>query len=243
LILLVGPVRVAKMDGETKMSCEVQELGIELHFGTSLDDHRFNVVIPMVMGHSCHFSKALDMTLQKELQALVGIEPEIEVSGVGQNHGKSIGCSPGQTHLDPIDLSRLPGKKRQFMVRLPLLLAVLLGIDRNRRIASLELVGLEPLVDLRGLQKGILLIPLIDEALIRLQDRFGQRLWDFLIPNHPADPLLRDAQFFGDLPHTQPFDFIEMSDLTTKNGIHAFPPFWMSIENVVHWSMCLIFSK
>jgi hypothetical protein len=51
-----------------------------------------------------------------------------------------------------------------------------------------------------------------------------QGLCYFLVPNHPADPLLRDAQFFGDLPHTQPFHFIEMSDLTTKDLIHVSPP-------------------
>jgi hypothetical protein len=147
---LIGPVRVTQMDGKTEMSCEVQKLGIELQLGTSFDDDRLNVVIPMVMGHASHLSMGLDMALQKELQILPGIKPDIKVSGVGQNHGKSISHSPGKTLLDPIDLSGLSGEKCQLMVGLPLLLAVLLGIDRNCGVTSLKVVGLEPPIDLRG---------------------------------------------------------------------------------------------
>ena len=157
------------MNGKTEMAGEVQKLGIELQFRTSFDHDGLDVVIPMSTGYASHLSIGLDMALQKELQALPGIKPDIEVSGVGQNHGKSISHSPGQTLLDPIDLSLLPGKKRQLMVSLPLLLAVLLRIDRDRGITSLKLIGLESLIDLRGLQKGILLVPLIDQALIGFQ--------------------------------------------------------------------------
>jgi hypothetical protein len=102
------------------------------------------------------------MTLQKELQALAGIKPDIEVTGVGQNHGKSVNYSPGQTLLDPINLSLFSGKKCQFMVSLLLLLAVLACPNRDRHITPLKSITFEPFIDLRSLQEGILLIPLID---------------------------------------------------------------------------------
>jgi hypothetical protein len=186
----------------------------------------------MSMGHASHLSIGLDMTFQKELQALSGIKPNIEVSGVGQNHCKSIGYSPGQTPLDPIHLRLLPGEKRQLMVSLPPLLTVLLRIERNRGITSLKLVSLQPLVDLRGFQKWILLIPLIDQSLIGFQDGFEQGLCYFLISNHSGDSLFRDAKLFGDLPHAQPFYFIEMFDVTAKDWIHASPPSLMLIETL-----------
>jgi hypothetical protein len=111
------------------------------------------------------------MALEEKLQALPGIKPGKEVSGVGQNHDKPIGHGPGETLLHPIDLGLLPGEKGQFMVRLPGFLAILLGPDRDRGVTAFKSIPLEPLVDLRGLQKGILLIPLIDQPLIGPEDR------------------------------------------------------------------------
>jgi hypothetical protein len=155
------------MNGKTVMAGEVQKLTIELQFRASFDHHGLDIVIPMAMGHAFHLSISLDMTLQKELQRLAAIEPHIEVSGVGQNHSKSVSDSPGQALLDPIDLSLLPGQKRQFMVSLPLLLAVPLRPDRNRIVTALKSVTFESFIDLRSLQEGILLIPLIDQTVIR----------------------------------------------------------------------------
>jgi hypothetical protein len=220
------------MNGKTKMASEVQELGIELQLRTSFDHHGLDVVIPMPMGHASHLSISLDMTLQKKLQALAGIKPHIKVSGVGQNHGKSISHSPGQTLLYPIDLTLLPGEKCQFMVSLPPLLTILLGIETNRAITSLKLVRLQPLVDLRGLQKRVLLIPLIDQSLIGFQDAITQGLGHLLISNHPGDPLFRYTQLFGDLPHAQVFHLIEMPDLTAKDLIHVCPPFLTLVGNL-----------
>jgi hypothetical protein len=104
----------------------------------------------MPTSHASHFSISLKMTFQKELKALPRIKPEIKISGISQDHGKSIGRSPGQTLLDPIDLNFLPGKKRQFMVSLPALMTVLLGIEGHYGITALILIGLQSLVDLRG---------------------------------------------------------------------------------------------
>jgi hypothetical protein len=72
----------------------------------------------------------------------------------------------------------------------------------------------------------------MDQALIRFQDRIEQGLGHFLISNHPGDPLLRDAQLFGDLPHAQSFHFIEMPDVTAKDWIHASPPLLMPTETL-----------
>jgi hypothetical protein len=57
---------------------------------------------------------------------------------------------PGEPLLDPIDLNFLAGKKRQFMVRLPASVPILLGVESNHGIATLILIGLQSLVDLRG---------------------------------------------------------------------------------------------
>ena len=77
------------------MPREVQKLGIELQLGTAFDHHGLDVILAVAMGHTSHLSIGLEMTLQKELQRLPGIKPHIEVSGVGQNHCKSVSDSPG----------------------------------------------------------------------------------------------------------------------------------------------------
>jgi hypothetical protein len=148
---LIGPVRVAQMNGKTEMASEVQKLGIELQLWTSFDHHRLDVVIPMSMGHTSYLSISLDVALQKELQALAGIKPHIEVSGVGQNHSESVSHSPRQTLLDPIDLSLFSGQKRQFMISLPPLLAIPPSPDRDRDVTPLKSITFEPFIDLRSL--------------------------------------------------------------------------------------------
>jgi hypothetical protein len=139
------------MNGKTKMPREVQKLGVELQFRTSFDHHGLDVVIPVAASEPSHLSISLDMALQKELQTLAGIKPDTKVSGVGQNHCKSVSYSPGQTLLYPIDLSLLPGEKRQLMVSLPPLLTILLCPDGDRVVATLKSISLEPPIDLRSL--------------------------------------------------------------------------------------------
>ena len=119
--LLIGPVGVTQMNRKTVMTGEVEQLGVKLQFRTSLDDDGLEVVIPVSTGHASHLPIGFDMAFQEKLQILPGIKPDVEVSGVGQDHGKSIRHSPGEPLLDPIDLNFLPGKKRQFMVSLPAL--------------------------------------------------------------------------------------------------------------------------
>jgi hypothetical protein len=138
------------MNRKTVMAGEVQKLGVKLQFRTSLDDNGLDVIIPVSTGNASHLPIGFDMALQKELQTMPGIKPEIEVSGVGQDHGKSIRRPPGEPLLDPIDLNFLPGKKRQFMVGLPAFVAVFLGVESNHGITALILIGLQSLVDLGG---------------------------------------------------------------------------------------------
>jgi hypothetical protein len=130
------------MDGKPIMPGKIQKLGIELQFGTSLNHHTLEVIIPMSVSDSSHLPIGLDMALQKELQALPRIESYIEVSGVGQNHHKPIGHSPRQTLLHPIYLSLFPGEKRQFMVSLPPLLTILLCPETDRGITALKFITL-----------------------------------------------------------------------------------------------------
>jgi hypothetical protein len=135
---LIGPVRVAQMNGKPEMAGEIQKLGIELHFRTSFDHHGPDVVISVSASEPSHLTIGLDMTLQKELQILPGIKPYIEVSGIGQNHSESVRHSPRQPLLNPIDLGLFSGQKRQFMVSLPLLVTIPLRPDRDRIVTAVK---------------------------------------------------------------------------------------------------------
>ncbi len=86
--------------------------------GTSFDHHGLDIVIPVSVIYAFHLPIGLDMTLQKEHRRVVMIKPHIKISAVSQNHPKSVSHSPGETLLDPIDLSLLPRQKAQLMVSL-----------------------------------------------------------------------------------------------------------------------------
>jgi hypothetical protein len=61
--LLVGPVRIAKMNGKPEVAGEVHKLVIELQLGGSFNHHGFEVVIPVSPGNASHLPIGLQMTL------------------------------------------------------------------------------------------------------------------------------------------------------------------------------------
>jgi hypothetical protein len=166
----------------------------------------------------------LHLALQEKLQALSRIKSHKEVSGVGQKHDKPISYCPGQSFLHPVHLCLLPREKGQLMVSLSLLLAILLGPNRDGAVTALKSITLEPPVDLRTLQKGILLIPLINQLLIGSKDRIRIRAQNSFIVNHLGDSLTGHPKLLGYLPDTQMLYFIQMPDLAPNRRFHESPP-------------------
>jgi len=74
--LFVGPAGVAGMDGKSVVPGKVQELGVESDFRGPLEDHAFQVVIPMAMGQPADFLEGTQVAVQEKLQGLTGIEVE-----------------------------------------------------------------------------------------------------------------------------------------------------------------------
>jgi len=150
--LLIGPVRIAKMDRKTEVAGKVQELGVKLQFRASLNDDGFDVVIPVSAGHAAHFSIGFDMALQEKLQTLPDKTGGRGI-GVGQDHGKSI-RRPQGTVARSNRLELPPREETSVHGRRPVLVAVLLGVESNHGITALILIGLQALVDLGGFRKG-----------------------------------------------------------------------------------------
>jgi len=80
--LLIGSSRGAGMNGEPMVAHKVQELGIEGQFRAPAQNDAFEVIIAVPMSHSSHLLEGSKVTLHEELQAVTGIEVDIEVSGV-----------------------------------------------------------------------------------------------------------------------------------------------------------------
>jgi hypothetical protein len=106
---LIGSPGVAGMDGKAIMPGKVQELGIEGDLRSSLEDHAFEVVIPMPVGDPSDFLKGSQVAVQEELQGGAGVELEKQIPGVGQKVHESIEDPGGNLPLHPVDLGFFSG--------------------------------------------------------------------------------------------------------------------------------------
>jgi hypothetical protein len=67
------------------------------------------------MSHPFDLPKGSKVAIEEKLQAVTGIEVDIEVSRVGQNQDKPIEDSKRKSPLHPVHLGLLPRQKLQFM--------------------------------------------------------------------------------------------------------------------------------
>src|SRR4030043_873664 len=75
-------------------------------------------------------------------------------------------------------------------------------------------------IHLLRMEIGMLLIPLIDETIVRSENALPARLLDLLFLDDSVDPFLADSQRLSDLPYRQPFDSAEMFYPAFKRFIH-----------------------
>jgi hypothetical protein len=100
------------------------------------------------VSHPSHLPKGSKVTIQEKLQAVTGIEVDIEVSRVGQNQDKPIEDSKGESPFHPVHLCLLPRQKLQLMKPSFFLPPKRLGMDFDRVVASRVSIPLQTLVDL-----------------------------------------------------------------------------------------------
>jgi hypothetical protein len=129
------------MEGKAIMPGKVQKLGIEGDLRGSLEDHAFEVVIPMAVGHPADFLKGSQVAVQEELQGMAGIELEKQIPGVGQKVHESVEDPGGDPPLHPVDLGLFSGQEGELMKPLGLSLAQGARIPFDRSIAPRESVG------------------------------------------------------------------------------------------------------
>jgi hypothetical protein len=139
--LFIGPAGGAGMDGKAIMPGKVQELGVEGNLRGSLEDHAFEVVIPMAVGHPADFPKGSLVAVQEELQGVAGIELEEQIPGVGQKVHESVEDAGGGLPLHPIDLGLFSRQESKLMKPMGLSLAQGARIPFDRSIAPRESVG------------------------------------------------------------------------------------------------------
>jgi hypothetical protein len=113
--LLIGSSRGTGMNREPIMAHEVQKLGIEGYLRSSAQNDTSEIIIPVSVSHPSHLPKSSKVTVQEKLQAVTGIEVDIEVSRVGQNQDKPIEDSKGKSPFHPVHLSLLARQKLQLM--------------------------------------------------------------------------------------------------------------------------------
>jgi len=101
------------------------------------------------VSHPFHLPKGSNVTVEEKLQAVTGIEVDIEVSRVGQNQDKPIEDSKGESPFHPVHLGLLPRQKLQFMKPSFFLSSKRLGMDFFGIVASCVPILLQTLVDLR----------------------------------------------------------------------------------------------
>jgi hypothetical protein len=134
--LLIGSSRGTGMNREPVVAHKVKELGIEGQLRSPAQNDTFEIIIAVPVSHSSHLPKGSKVTVEEKLQAVTGIEVDIEVSGIGQNQDKPIEDSKRKSPFHPVHLSLLPGQKLQLMKPSCLLFTKGLGIDFYGVVAS-----------------------------------------------------------------------------------------------------------
>jgi hypothetical protein len=146
--LLIGSSRRAGMNREAMVTHEVQELRVEGQLRGPAQNDTFEIIVAVPVSHPSHLPKGSKMTVHEELQAVTGIEVDIEVSGVGQNQDKPIEDSKRKSPFHPVHLSLLPRQKLQLMKPSRFLLPERLGMEFHGVVASRVPIPLQALVDL-----------------------------------------------------------------------------------------------